>query len=665
MYALDDSVLSIKGIGNSLQQILAEYDITQVIDLLLFLPLRYEDRSAIKRIAEIEATDTLITVRAQLKSWREYRKGRLLITRATITDDTGTLNCLWFNNKFLKQSLINGQSYFFAGTMKNGQLMQATVEKVHTDAQQIHTGRIVPIYSKLGELKQGQLRRILAETIGKLRAAGALEPILHQLHFPEQAEQVITAREQLALEEIIFLIAKAQAYKQHHAQQKATFTLHTPLDMGTIQLPFTLTEAQVRALSEIQSDLQKGIAMNRLLVGDVGSGKTIVAALSGVAVVKQGQSVCLLAPTKILAQQHYEKLRSLFPEINFQLVRGERASDDPQAAAFYIGTHKLIKQIPQLKPKLVMYDEQQRFGVAHRQLGDQNSHLLTMTATPIPRSLMLSIFSHLDVSYIDQMPRNRHMATTWLVPKQKEEGAIAWIGQEILQSHQQDKHKQALIVCPFINPSTHQASENVAAIKDTSAWVNQQLEQLYQSKKIPKARQLRIGVLHSKLNKAKQQAVIDAVYNQEIDLLISTPIIEVGVDLPNADIMVIQSAERFGMSSLHQLRGRVGRAGQDSYCLLFCSEGLRDTESVQTKLTAFSKETDGLRLAHLDLQHRGAGNLLGYEQSGLQGLRFASWTNLDIITQAQQLFAHNPARESLIANYLEKIQQAPIQAATN
>lgn len=670
MYQLQDSVLTVKGIGDKLHQVLTDYRIEQIVDLLLFLPLRYEDRRQVVSIAAAIAkastnsraklTPTpLITISARLDKWQEYRKGRLLITRATISDNTGNLPCLWFNNKFLKNKLVTGQEYFFSGQLKNGQLQQATVEQVSTEQQQLHTGRLVPIYSKLGELKQGQIRRLLAEIIGKLHQAGELGPIFQQLHFPAQPEQVIAARERLSLEEMIFLGQIAGEFRQQHAKHQAHFCLPVASQVNSQQLPFQLTTAQKQAVTEIMTDLTRPTPMNRLLVGDVGSGKTIVAALPAVELVRQGQVVCLLAPTKILARQHYQQLQKFFPQVQFELVTDSK-SPSSSAATFYVGTHGLVKQLLQLRPSLVIYDEQQRFGVIHRQLdqltGSFYPHLLNMTATPIPRSLMLSIFNHLDLSYLDQMPNQRQMAKTWLVPKNKEVAAVQWLAQELLASHDSPRRKQALVVCPFINPSTHQASENVAAVEDTCQWLRQTL---------PQTTKLRLDQLHSRLSRLQQERAIEAVYQQQTDILVSTPMVEVGVDLPNADIILIQSAERFGLSSLHQLRGRVGRQGQASYCLLFSSTELSTSHPTRTRLEKFCQETDGLKLAQLDLEQRGAGNLLGYEQSGLGHLRFAAWTNLNLIEQAKQVIKQDPSRQSLLCDYLNKHSQVEIEAATN
>lgn len=675
MYQLQDSVLVVKGIGTHSQVGLAEHQIENILDLLLYLPLRYEDRSDIKSIAKIKTLNfaetqlqkstqnkqvkiNFVTTKAKVLKWNEYRKGRLLISRATITDESGELNCIWFNNKFLKNKIIVGQEYLFSGNLKDGNLLQATVEKISNDQENIHTGRLVPIYSQLADFKQGNLRRILAEVIGKLHQTGEWEKIFKNLHFPVNIEDIVTAREKLALEEILYLMQVSARHKKEHQKKSSLFSLSSTNKQQMPKLPFTLTAAQKQAVQEIINDLKQKIPMNRLLVGDVGSGKTIVAALPASLMVESGQNVCLIAPTKILAQQHYQNLSTIFKNIKFVLLDAQNKLKEVKPATFYIGTHALLNQLHKIKPSLVIYDEQQRFGVKHRHLEtylDQEKncpHLLSMTATPIPRTLMLSIFSHLEVSYLNQMPNSRKIATTWLVPQEKEQKALEWLVKELLNSA--NSQKQALIVCPFINPSSHKATENVVAAKASFDFINQELKRIYQKLKINEKKHLKTAVLHSKLSKQEQLKVVKAVYAQEIQILISTPMIEVGVDLPNADIIIIQSAERFGLSSLHQLRGRVGRQGQESYCLLFSSEEKTGRALNHQRLQNFCQEKDGLKLAQLDLENRGAGDILGYKQSGLDNLIFASWTNNQIIKLAKEKLQKEPNYKSFLADYYQK-----------
>ncbi|MPM49631.1 ATP-dependent DNA helicase RecG [bioreactor metagenome] len=378
----------------------------------------------------------------------------------------------------------------------------------------------------------------------------------------------------------------------------------------------------------------------------MGSGKTIVAAAAAQQVLLAGHSVCLLAPTKILAQQHFHNLQNLFPELNFQLVTAQQRYQKTARPCFFIGTHGLLNHLEEIQPAFVIYDEQQRFGVKHRSLENYFSknqawpHLLSMTATPIPRTFMLSIFSHLDASYLQEMPKNRQMATTWLIPEKKAPAAWEWLADQLLLVDQQ-RIKQAIVVCPFIDPSKQQSLENVAAAESRFKELQHFFNEYYQKKGLSKQQQPTFGLLHARLSRKQQEQTIQEVYQQKIQILVSTPMVEVGVDLPNADFMVIEAAERFGLASLHQLRGRVGRAGQESFCLLLPSSTnveQKETQKIRLqRLQHFCEEKDGLKLAELDLENRGAGNIFGMQQSGFQQLRFASWTNKNLIAQAQQL----------------------------
>jgi ATP-dependent DNA helicase RecG len=315
----------------------------------------------------------------------------------------------------------------------------------------------------------------------------------------------------------------------------------------------------------------------------------------------------------------------------------------------------LINKLEKIKPALIIYDEQHRFGTKQRQ--NPQAHLLSMTATPIPRSLMLTIFAHLQTSILDEMPANRQMAKTWLVPKSKEKNAIVWIVKQLLQS----PDKQAFIVCPFIDPSQHGALENVAAVKESMEEIQKILDEYYQENKVNKAQQIKTGILHSRLKKLEQKQVIEQLYNQDLQILVSTPMIEVGIDLPNADFIIIQAAERFGLASLHQLRGRVGRIGQESFCLLFTTNSNQEKNHVtntvaksKERLKIFCEEKDGFKLAQLDLKQRGAGDIFGNAQSGFNKLQFASWTNLNIIKEAKKISEHKEHYQSIFSAYFEK-----------
>jgi ATP-dependent DNA helicase RecG len=700
MYQLKHSLDTVRGIGESWQKALAKKNIHTILDFLLYLPLHYENRSRIFSIAQLKRFNNSIiidqaptatgnqtqkdyqskqdffTLIIQVKDFRQYYKGRLLISRATLADDSGELPAIWFNNKFLKSKLKKNQYYYASGQFKNNSLVQANLEAMTTDSP--HTARLVPIYSQINPFKQGSLRRLQKEIIDHLNPREKIfnhqqtsnhHQIFHNpqhffqaLHFPQTSQEIIQAREQLALEEIIFLINKAkQLKKTWEASNLAPSIDLQQKPLIPESLPFTLTKAQEKALSEITNDLKKTTAMNRLLIGDVGSGKTAVAAIAAWHSCLAGHNAVLVAPTQILAQQHYQTIQKLLPKQKLHLVTAQTSKNfKKDSASIYVGTHALINKLEEIEPALIIYDEQHRFGTKQRQ--NPQAHLLTMTATPIPRSLMLTIFTHLQTSILDEMPANRQMAKTWLVPKAKEEDAIVWLAEQLLQS----KDQQAFIVCPFIDPSQHSALENVAAVKDSQQQLEIVLNKYYQDKQIAKSQQLKTAVLHSRLKKVEQQQVIEQLYHKDIQILVSTPMIEVGIDLPNADFIIIQAAERFGLASLHQLRGRVGRLGQKSFCLLFSTQApnaqssststdkSKTQSTSQERLEIFCREKDGFKLAQLDLKQRGAGDIFGSAQSGFNKLQFASWTNLEIIKEAKKITEKNQQYQSILTPYFEK-----------
>ncbi|NCO12725.1 MAG: hypothetical protein AUJ41_00160 [Candidatus Pacebacteria bacterium CG1_02_43_31] len=680
MYSLETSLQTIRGIGPKLFEKLSQQGFLKVKDLLLFLPLRYSDRSEIVKISDLEL-DKLVTFKAKLKSISSFYKNRRRMDTAVMEDDTAKVKLMWFNNKFISKSLIVGETYMISGKLNDrGTITQPTVEIDKADT--IHTGRLVPLYSSTIDIQQGRLRRILRNITTQLENnnENQVEIInaIIQLHFPDTEEAIVSAREQLALEELLSLIKTSEKIKEHwkNLQSAEAITLSEPQIPDTI--PFELTSAQQRSVKEILSDLQSFTQMNRVLIGDVGSGKTVVAGIAAQQVLNCGHSVAFVAPTKILAEQHFETLKKLFPKMELVLLAGKSkftekikpsdsqnsASNEAQMPKLFIGTHAVINKLDKIKPGLIIYDEQHRFGVNQRSTGgnmnsssnidgnsnmDGNSnflptktptpHTLTMSATPIPRSLMLTIFSHLKVSFIDKMPAGRKTTKTWIVPEEKREASYEWIKNELtIKSTDHVDSKLALIICPFIDPSNYEALENVASTKETY----EDVKKYFSNKKLETSAtksELKIGLLHGRMNKDEQQKIIEKLYDNKIDILVTTPIVEVGIDLPTASIIVIQTADRFGMASLHQLRGRVGRAGQQGYCLLFSES---KSKLAEKRLKQFSQENNGLKLAELDLKNRGSGDIFGTTQSGFSQLKFATWTNLELITKAKQTYETLP-----------------------
>jgi len=667
-YRLSAPVSTIKGIGDKLTQLLEENEVKTVLDLLLYLPYRYEDRRQIVPIAELEVGEQA-TVKATVLRVNTQHRGRRAIVRATVEDDTGRLNCIWFNNRFIGEQLKKGEEFYLAGKFNDrNMLLQATVEKVSDDP--VHTARLVPVYTQLSKnFKIGSLRRILKEVVNNLETSDdplvdelkesypTFSQALKVLHFPDDTEVVPAARERLALEELLSLIQHSQQLKNHWKKQQPAVALklenYEPGDFSQWlpnSIPFELTGAQQRATREILADLQHHTAMNRLLIGDVGSGKTVVAGLACLAAVQSQHHAVIAAPTQILAHQHFESLQKLLPTINYQLLTGKESKQfkPTKIPTLYIGTHAALNQLDKIQPALIVYDEQHRFGVKQRSLPKKlrhTPHLLTMSATPIPRSLMLTLFSHLQLSVIDELPANQQPTTTWLVPSNKRESSLEWLAKQLEKTN-----GQALVVCPFIEPSQHESFSNVAAAKD----LFKELKTFYQQH----APQLAIDLLHGQLKQTKKEQAINNIFSKKTDILVTTPVVEVGVDLPTANVIIIEAAERFGMASLHQLRGRVGRAGQASFCLLFTNA---KSSTARQRLKTFTQEHDGLKLAEQDLKNRGAGDLFGFRQHGLSDLRFASWADLKLIQTAHAVFEKlkNQAWQPLISYQDNQVSTQP------
>ncbi len=641
MYFLTTYLDQVKGIGDALSAKLAKRGYTTVQDLLLAVPLRYEDRSQTVAIADLEP-EKLITTKAILSAARNFYKGRRSMQSAKATDETGSVKLQWFNNPHVISNIKEGEEYYISGkySAKYKSIAQPTIERAHTksgdDKETLHTNRLVPLYSTTIPLAQGTQRRVLKEILDHLTLKQdlsikdtLLKEAFEEVHFPTTQDHVILSRERLAVEELLALIHTSKKIK---AEWRTLHTAHTCTIPANISdaipdsIPFTLTDAQHRATTEILTDISSSEPMNRLLIGDVGSGKTVVAGIACNLFAEQGRSSAIVAPTKILATQHAETFAKLFPNLHIELITGgKKVLATPTQPTLFVGTHAVINRLENIAPALVIYDEQHRFGVTQRSKAlslEYMPHILTMSATPIPRSLMLTIFSHLSLSIIDQMPAGRKPTRTWLVPEKKRSDSWNWLAEQI-----QETTSQAIIVCPFIDPSEHLAFEKVASATTTFEEVSRFTQQHFPN--------VEVGLLHGRLKKGEQNETIERLYSQTIDILVTTPMVEVGLDLPKASTIVIESADRFGLASLHQLRGRVGRAGQQGYCLLFSPSA---NASSKERLEAFCKENNGLKLAELDLTNRGSGNLFGTTQHGFSDLQFADWANLELIATAKTTF---------------------------
>jgi ATP-dependent DNA helicase RecG len=633
---LSSPVTSISGIGEALSQKLERLGVSTVFDLLYHLPFRFEDRRHISPASQVQTGET-VTVQGTISSIKnEFTRSGKFIQKATLADANGTLEVIWFNQMFLVKSLKNrtvslsGKVDFF-GRQKT--LISPEYELISGQkAELIHTGRLVPVYPETAGISSKLLRTKLFKLIQELDVDDFLtdtygqiswKNALRQSHFPVKPEDVSLGRSRLAFDELFLLKLNSLIHKQKWNKTRLSHPLKVKTDEVSAfigSLPFSLTFSQKTAIEEIISDLAKNQPMNRLLKGDVGSGKTVVAAIAAFVTHKNGFQTVLMAPTQILALQHFQTISDLTKsfDIPVSLITSSAKSISSVKAGVIIGTHALIseKNRPLLKEAgLIVIDEQHRFGVAQRELAGklgQTPHILTMTATPIPRTVALTMFGDLAESVLSEKPIGRLSIKTWVVPESKRESSYQWIQNEVTSTGH-----QVIWVCPFINESDNSASVK-AAVNEYD-----RLQKVFPH--------LSLGLMHGKLNAKGKNQVISDFRSGKINILVATPVVEVGLDIPNASIMIIEGSERFGLAQLHQLRGRVGRSSHQSYCLLFTTDG-NSTERLRSMETHHS----GQELAEIDLRLRGPGDIYGIEQHGFPQFKVATYENLELIELAQK-----------------------------
>jgi ATP-dependent DNA helicase RecG len=516
--------------------------------------------------------------------------------------------------------------------------------------KQIHTGRIVPIYPEKKGLSTKTIREKIHATLKSTesvdyRVAETLpkeiisfnklmerQSAYEQIHFPDNLESAYQAKERLAFDELFSIQLSSYLVKQEWKKEK----VGNMFDVGNAYmrsvrdfiaaLPFKLTGDQNKVINEITSDLKKSSPMNRFLQGDVGSGKTVVAAVASYLSYLNGYQSVVMAPTEILAQQHFNTFINLFkkfksnkPKIHL-FTSSIKTTQLPKKSDILIGTHALLGKKYRLdKVGLVVIDEQHRFGVNQRALLKEktlNAHLLTMTATPIPRTVALTLYGELDLSYIEEMPKGRQVIKTFLVPKEKRDNGYQWMKTQIINSK-----SQIFIVCPLIEESESETLKSVKAVKIEF----ENLKKIFSD--------FELGLLHGKMKSTEKEKVMTDFKIGKIDILVSTPVVEVGIDIPGATIMLIEGAERFGLAQLHQLRGRVGRSDKQSYCFLYTDN---QSEKANKRLDFFCKNHLGIKLAKFDLENRGAGNIFGTEQHGFVNLKIASLNDFELINKTKK-----------------------------
>lgn len=625
-------------VGPSYAKKLSKLGINTVWDLFHYVPFRFLDFSKNILIKDLRMGE-IATIRGTVTSFvNQYTKKGRPMQIVTISDETGKVNAMWFNQIYLSRTFKKGLEVAIAGELswmgRQKAIISPEYEILSTYGDQIHTGKLVPIYSETAGISSKWLRRrifdawdrfkdsfqeFLSEQIREKYKLVDFETAIHDIHFPKNMDEFQRAKNRLAFNELLSLHIQNMKRKNEWAKNR---TMILDIKINEINkfidsLPFDLTKSQQKVIDEILSDMQKDIPMNRLLEGDVGSGKTVVAALAIYNTFLNKKRSVFMAPTQILANQHYETLKKLFDglDININLATSTSRNKDDDFADVYVGTHALLwKSIDMQEVGLVIIDEQHKFGVEQRNalIGKVNTpHVLTMTATPIPRTVALTFFGDLDLSVLDELPKGRQKITTWIVPESKRDKGFKWIHDNIVT-----EKIQVYVVCPLIDESETETMLEVKA-------ANNEYEKLQNQFK-----DLKVGLMHGRLKAKEKEDIIDKFKNRKIDILVSTPVVEVGIDIPNATIMVIEAADRFGLASLHQLRGRVGRGSKKSFCLLMTEN---NSEKTQTRLKAMTRYETGFELSEIDLALRGPGEIYGSKQSGIPELKIADWNDLDLI----------------------------------
>jgi ATP-dependent DNA helicase RecG len=651
---LDSPVTALHGIGPKRAEHLSRLGLSTIRDMLYLLPRRYDDFSRLKPINRL-ALGERVTIIASVREANLYQtRAGQPIFKAILTDDTGSVEVTWFNQPYLANTIRPGQQIVISGEVGEylGRLCFTSPEWEPLRDELLHTNRIVPVYPLTEGVSGKQLRRLMKRTVtywarlspdhlppSVLHAEGLLdlESAILEAHFPTSQELLKRARQRLAFDELFLLqLALLRQRREWRSQPGQPVPVSEDVLQAFLQgLPYQLTQAQQRALQQIIADLRSNQPMTRLLQGDVGSGKTVVATTAMTLTASAGAQAALMVPTEILAEQHYQTISRLLQEdfdssLNVRLLTGSVTGQEREeiyagledgTIGIVIGTHALIQEsvaFDQLA--LAVVDEQHRFGVrqrgALRQKG-YNPHLLVMTATPIPRSLQLTVWGHMDVSVIDEMPPGREPVTTRLILPTERERAYAFVRAQV------EKGRQAFIICPLVEES--EKVEAKAAVEE--------YERL-QRHVFP---DLELGLLHGRMTGEEKETTMARFARGELDILVATSVIEVGIDVPNATVMLIEGADRFGLAQLHQFRGRVGRGEHTSYCLLVSDSS---SEQAQERLRAVEATNDGFVLASKDLAMRGPGEFLGTRQSGFSeavlSIELASIANLRLVERARE-----------------------------
>lgn len=657
MIDLKTDIKYIKGVGEKRANLFYRAGIKTAEDLLYYFPRDSRDFSKISKISEVKIGEeaTFKVKVSQIKN--KWTRRRFVITEGLFSDSTGTLKSVWFNQSYIANNIKKDDELLLAGKLEddNGLVLKNPIYEIVRGDDPRHLGRIVPIYKESGGLSSRMIRYILKPIINnfsyedylpsRIRENQNLEDLdvsLKNIHFPETLKERDEARRRLAFDEIFIPQVLGQIVRRKLKAEKS-FSLRMDQDFISNvykKLSFSLTSSQKIALTHIFSDLAKDSPMNRLLEGDVGSGKTMVAVISILAVVNSGFQAVFMVPTEVLAWEHLTTLNEILGKfkIKAELITGSTPLKEKNQIyekikngeiKVLVGTHALLNEKIEFKNlALAVIDEQHRFGVSQRKkLREKNGHisphLLSMTATPIPRTFALTVYGDLDISVLTEMPKGERKTKTYLTPEEKRESAYNFIKEHL------GKGSKALVICPSISLSDKMS---IKAVED-------------EFEKLSKGafKDFKIGFLHGKMKTQDKQEKIEDFKKGKIEIMISTTVIEVGLNIPNLNVMMIENAERFGLAQLHQLRGRIGRAGEESFFLLFTESHNPDT---LVRLKEMEKISDGFKLAEFDLSLRGEGDLFGTRQSGMPEFRLASFSDFKLIeeahSEAEKLLREDP-----------------------
>ncbi len=641
----------VKGVGPNRAKILNKLGIFTLEDLITYYPRDYEDRSKIKNISDVQdgekcSIEATVITGLNVRMLGRYKS----IEKAIVKDGTDTCMITWFNQPYLRTQIKRGETYRFFGKfqVKNG------VKEINSPVFDIieknnNTGKIIPVYPLTYEIKGNAIRKVIQNG---LSLVGNLDEIMPQyildkynlisyneaikeIHFPKDFETFRKARRRLVFDELLTMQLGLLKLKSQNNNEIKGIKYDKNVNMSDVinDLPFKLTKAQLNVLEDINQDMESEKPMNRLLQGDVGSGKTVVAMISAYKAVKSGYQVAILAPTMILAKQHlnnFNKILGKYGIVCEGLVGGMTAKQKRLAleriengeADIIIGTHALLEEnVIFKKLGLVVTDEQHRFGVKQRSsiiAKGENPDVLVMTATPIPRTLALILYGDLDISIIDELPPNRKHVETYAVSRRLENRVNEFVKKEI------NKGRQCYVVCPLVEESEDEEGPKLKSAIE--------LAEKYQNEIF---KEYRVEVLHGKMKPKEKDEIMERFKNKEIDILVSTTVIEVGVDVPNASIMIIENAERFGLAQLHQLRGRVGRGEYESYCILKCGSG---NELIKERMDIMTQTDNGFVIAEKDLELRGSGDFFGTKQHGIPEFKIANlFQDMEALKEVQAL----------------------------